>query len=287
MSRLAFAFAMSFGCKQASTVVAQPDPSTRPVPSSPPSPTTPPDVTRLRGPIAGGYTLASARVVVGEPIVAKLALHSTKGPITIFVGGDQRNEANYPMRVGISVTDASGAVVCDSVDAPEIMSFGGIGSDQTFKEGETFFEGAVLNPACKAFAKPGDYRVTLHRRLAFMSMTVTLPGSTVPTSCDVHPVHENDLPKGLPAGCSKQLEDLPAVTSVLSLHVDPFDAAKLRAAFAARLSESTTGVLQSRILLYGCGFVACACPKGASDADLLAALPSSLPPKFPRSCASK
>lgn len=243
-------------------------------------------MTRLRGPIAGGYSLASARVVVGEPIVAKLSVKSTKGPLTVFVGGDQRNESNYPMRVGITVTDAGGAVVCDSVDSREIMSFGGIGSDQTFKEGETFFEGAVLNPACKAFAKPGDYRITLHRRLAFMSMTTTTPGSSVPTSCDVHPVHEDVLPKGLPPGCYKQLEDLPAVTSVLSLHVDPFDAAKVRTAFAARLAESND-VLHARVVTYGCGFVACACPPSPKDSDVLAALPAALPAKFPRSCASK
>jgi hypothetical protein len=166
------------------------------------------------------------------------------------------------------------------------MSFGGIGSDWTLKEGETFREGLVLGPACSALAKPGDYRVTLHRRLAFGSMTTKTPGSTVPTSCDVHPLHENGLPPGILAGCLKQLEDLPSVTTELSLHVDPFDAARLRKAVEARLSESTADVAHERVKIYACSWLACACPPSPTDADVLAALPASLPPKFPRSCSS-
>ncbi|MGZ3419928.1 MAG: hypothetical protein ACXVEE_18780 [Polyangiales bacterium] len=271
-------------CKHASSVAPLPDPSTTPLPPPSVPPPKKPDVTRVRGAIEGRYTLSSARVVVGEPIVAKLEVKSTKGPLTLFVGGDQRNEANYPMRVGITVTDANGAVVCDSVDKPELLSFGGIGSDQTFKEGETFVEGAVLDPMCAALAKPGDYRITLHRRLASGSMTILPPAAKVPTSCDVHPVHETAIPAGLPPGCVKQLEDLPSVTTELSLHVDPFDAAKLRASVAARLAESKQDVLHSRIVIWACDWLACSCPKSPSDADVLASLPNTLPPKFPLSC---
>lgn len=282
--------------RSSDTMRPAPDPSTRPLPSttsSAPAPPPQPDVTRVRGDIEGSIRLGSRRVVAGEPIVAMVEVKPLKSPLPVFVGGDQRNEAYYPMRLTVKAFDDHGAVVCDLVDKPAIPSFGGIGSEHTIKLGDTFRETAVLNPVCPALATPGDYRLVLHRRLAPGTLTIVKPGTTIPLSCDVYPVHEGPLPKGNEPGCGPLMDALPSVTSEIMLHVDPFDAEAVRGATKARLDEAVLPTIdetaRSRIAIYVCDWLSCACPPapfGAPrlDADLLGALPSSLPKTFPAAC---
>ncbi len=290
----------ALGCarRERAPLELRPDPSASARPSavtrapSPPAPKQPD--TRVRGDLAGGFSLRRARVVAGEPVVADLELRSTHGPLVIFVGGDQRNAAGFPTRVGVRATDAAGAVVCDSVGKPELMNFGGIGSDRELAQGEPYRESLVLNPACGALGVPGDYHVTLHRRVTDLKLVTTLPGSKVPTSCDVYPVNEGALPPGYPAACEKLMEARPSVTTELTLHVEPFDAGALRIASEARLREAraTTPrdeIGRNRLATYLCDWVACGCPKAApggevTDADVLSALPKRLPASFPKYC---
>ena len=49
--------------------------------------------------------------------------------------------------------DAKGGVVCDTVDAPVIPNFGGLGSERALAEGEPFLEPAVLNPMCPGLGR--------------------------------------------------------------------------------------------------------------------------------------
>lgn len=280
---------------EAPTVRPDPSASARAsVVAAPPAPIRRDARTRLHGDLAGAFSARRARVVAGEPIVIDLELRSTRGPLTLFVGGDQRNAAGFPTRVAVLATDASGKVVCDSVEKPEIASFGGIGGDRVFKQGELYRESLVLNPECGALGAPGDYHVTLHRRVTDTGMVTTLPGSTTKTSCDVYPVHEGPLPAGLPAPCEKMMEGRPSVTTELDLHVDPFDAATvkrvsdeaLRLAAGAKPADE---IGAGRVRTYLCGWVACGCPaKGPgialTDDDVVRALPSSLPRSFPKPC---
>jgi hypothetical protein len=277
----------------------RPDPSASARPSTAktftPPPPAPPPITRIQGDLAGGFSLRRRRVVAGEPVVVDLELRGTRGPLTIFVGGDQRNAANFPTRVAVRATDASGAVVCDSVAKPELMSFGGLGGDRTFKEGERYRDTFVLNPECGALGVPGDYHVTLHRRVTDTTLVTTLPGSTTKTSCDVYPVHEGALPAGLPAPCVAMMDARPSITSELDLHVDPFDAASVRRASEEhlRLASSATPpdeIGSARLRNYLCGWLSCGCaakPPGVplSDADVIGALPAKLPRSFPKPCA--
>src|SRR5205814_1959314 len=95
---------------------------------------------------------------------------STRGPLRVYVGGDQRNQAGYPTRLALQAFDDKGAVVCDSVASPALPNFGGIGSEWKLEAGETFRETAVLNPMCPALATPGEYRLLLHRRISHDGM---------------------------------------------------------------------------------------------------------------------
>lgn len=250
-------------------VTADPTPPSAKSVTPAPAPIAPP-VHTTSGDVVGAFRVASQDVVVAEPIVVVFEVRNDHAPMKAFVGGDQRNAANFPMRVAVKVQDASGAVVCDSVEKPAIMSFGGIGSEMTFAKGETLREGFVLNAACPALATPGDYRVTLHRRVAPMSLTITKPGATVPTSCDIHPVHEGPLPAAYGPDCVKPMASLPWVTTRFGLRVRPFDAIALRRSVDARIAETKhprDDVLEHRIHAWLCGWVACACAKSGSTFD--------------------
>lgn len=250
--------------------------------------------TRLRGDLVGGFTLRRTSVAAGEPIVVDLELRSTRGPLVIYVGGDQRNAAGYPTRVAVKALNAFGGVACDSVAKPELMNFGGIGGERTLREGDTYRESLVLNPACGALGVRGDYAVTLHRRVTDTKMVTTLPGSKDPTSCDLYPVHEGALPAGYPAACEKMMEARASVTTELRLHVTDFDATAVRRESELRLREAgaTTPrdeIGRARLTTWLCGWVACGCPKASpsgevTDGDVLGALPARLPPKFPKMC---
>jgi hypothetical protein len=293
-----FALTLGAACtKSSETVRPTADPSTKPLPPSPStSPKLPPspDVTRIVGDLEGTLSLRSHRVVVGEPIVANVDVRPLKSALKVFVGGDQRNEAAYPMRIALKAFDDKGAVVCDLVDKPAIPSFGGIGSEQTVKVGETFHETAVLDAVCPAFATPGDYRVILHRRFAPGGLTVTKPGSTIPLSCDYYPVHEGPIPAGYEPKCTPLMDALPSITSEIMLHVAPFDAAAVRLATEARLHEASAAtpideVARSRVSVWICGWVSCACPASPpglplADKDVVGAIPAALPKTFPRAC---
>ena len=298
---LVVAAAVVVACSRVSSVQPSPDPSTKPLPTTPskPSPKPPPDdVLRVHGDIEGKIFLRSRAVVVGEPIVAVIEARSTKGPLKVNVGGDQRNEAGYPNRLAMRVLDEKGDVVCDTVDAPALPNFGGIGSEQTVPDTETWREGAVLNPMCPGLAIPGDFRVILHRRISHDGMITKTAGSTVPTSCDVYPVHEGALPKGYAPGCDAQMDALPWITVETTLHVGAFDAKKLRVATEARLHDAAPPTTAAkwvsngeswRIDIWICDWLSCACPKvtggdGHTDLELLSSLPSSLPKSFPASC---
>ncbi|MBI2388147.1 MAG: hypothetical protein HYV09_00910 [Deltaproteobacteria bacterium] len=278
---------IALACRRDAPVDVRPDP-TPPSPSpAPPSPAPKPaPAHRVRGDLDGRFGLASDRVVVGEPIVVELAARPTKAPLTVFVGGDMRNVANYPLRFGVRAWDASGALVCDLVDKPPFPSFGGMGSDRVIPVGDTFRERVVLNPACPALATPGSYRVSVHRRFTTMAMTITKPGSPVPLSCDVVPIHEDPLPSWLDPGCAKLLAGAPSVTSDLRINVAPYDAKAARAATEARLREAPTDeILRHRIERHLCGFVTCSCPKSPlSAADLVSAIPAAPAKTFPGAC---
>jgi hypothetical protein len=306
MRRAALVFALvaiGVACSRPSSVQPAPDPSSKPLPPPKTKPTTaslPDDVVRTHGDIEGKISLRSRTVVVGEPIVAMVEARSTKGPLKVFVGGDQRNSAGYPTRLALRALDAQGGVVCDSVDAPALPNFGGIGAEQTVPQTETWTEGAVLNPMCPGLAKPGKYSLNLHRRIAHDGMLTTKPGSAVPLSCDFYPVHEGPMPKGWEPACSAQMDALPWITTETTVVVEPFDAARLRVATEARLHEAAPPTAPPawvgadsearwRIDIYVCEWLACGCPKvtggdGHSDAQLLSALPSSLPKSFPDLC---
>ncbi len=286
---------LASACSRTSREPIQNDPSSKPLPSvSAEPPTKVTDTTRLRGDIDGRFTLRATRVTAFEPIVAHLDVRSTKGAIPIFVGGDQRNAAMYPLRIAIRATNAKGEVVCDSVAKPAVWSFGGIGGERTFAEGETFHETAVLNALCPALATPGDYKLFLHRRLAPGTLILKPLDGGVPRSCDIHPVHEGALPSGYEAGCVKMMDGLPSVTTELALHVDPFSAATLHSGSETALSglkKEHDEVGRERVIAWLCGWVACACPTMTSpsatslaDAVVLGALPKVPPATFPRSC---
>ena len=270
-----------------STVRADPTPPVAAVDAvSTPLPL-PPPVHTVSGPIKGSFEVRAQRVVVAEPIVISFVVVPTIA-LEIFLGGDQRNQANFPMRVAVKVMDAAGSIVCDSVDKPALPSFGGLGSASTYAPGKEFRESFVLNPICPALATPGRYRVTLHRRLAPMSLTVTKAGSTVPLSCDIHPLHEGPLPTSYGPDCVKAVASLPWVTTQFDLDVRPFDAATLAKAVDTRLDEAaraTDTMAKHRIETWLCGWVACGCAKmGATfkPADLPAAEPSTLAKGCPR-----
>lgn len=280
---LASVFALA--CRREAPVEVRPDP-TPPAPAPPAPPSKPAPVHRVRGDLDGRFTLASDRVVVGEPIVVELEARPTKAPLTVFVGGDMRNLANYPLRYGVRAWDAAGALVCDLVDKPPFPSFGGMGGEQVIVVGDAFRERVVLNPACPALATPGSYRVSVHRRFTTLKMTVTKPGSAYPLSCDVVPIHEDPLPAGLDAGCVKLLAGAPSVTSDFWITVAPFDAKAVRAATEARLHEAPKDeILRHRLERHVCSFLTCSCPKSPlSAADLVATIPAAPAKSFPGAC---
>jgi hypothetical protein len=257
-----------------------------PSPSVSPPPEPPKPKTRVHGDIDGRFTIANANVFAGEPIVVELEFQPLSADLTVFFGGDMRNQANYPMRFAVRATDAGGKEVCDLVAKPALMSFGGPGSDRVIAKGELYRERFVLNPACPALATPGSYRVTVHRRLTRMSMTIKKPGSPTPMSCDVTPIHEDPLPAWIDPACAKMLTDAPSVTTELAIVVKPFDQKEVRAAIAARLHEAPKDeTLRHRVQAFVCRFVTCSCPAlPAAESDLLAAIGATPQPTFPASC---
>lgn len=241
----------------------------------------------MHGQIDGRFVPASSSVIVGEPVVITLEVRPTVGPMHAVVGGDGRNSAAFPTRVAVKAIDlSSGDTVCDNVKTPPFPSFGGIGSEQTFAKGQWLRDPFVLNPACPGLAHPGRYRITLHRRLTDLQMKVTKPGATHATSCDVHPLHEGPASfPGEPA-CERLLDARPSVTTEFELSVEPFDAHSLRRAVQARLRDTSDEMGRQRLTRWLCGWLACGCSTkgGATDADVLSALPASLPGAFPAPC---
>lgn len=237
----------------------------------------------MKGDIDGRFVLSGGPYVAGEPIVVAFEL-TPRAPLTVFFGGDQRNAANYPMRFSVRARDPSGKVVCDLVDKPPFPSFGGIGSDRTLAKGERYLERFVLNPACPALATPGTWLLELHRRLTDSGLAIPGDGG-VPLSCDVVPVHEA-TPAWLDPKCRAKLDAVPSVTAEAMVTVVPFEPKAARAALEARLREvDKDEILHHRIERWVCGTLSCSCPKaGMSDADLLAAMPASLPAGFPAAC---
>lgn len=279
------------GCGREAKVVVRADPTPQDAAPAPVVPPKPAPEHRTHGDLTGKFTLAADKVVVGEPIVVTLELTAQKAPMTIFVGGDMRNAANYPLRFSVRATDSSGAEVCDLVAKPPFPSFGGPGSDRTLAKGETMRESFVVNPACPALGTAGSYRITVHRRVTTMGMVMKKPGATVPTSCDVVPIHEDPLPAWIDPLCAKQLTDAPSVTSVLPIEIAPFDAKRVRTGIEARLKEIDGAtprdeILRHRLERHVCGVLSCACPKPppVSNADLLSSVPAALPGSFPGFC---
>jgi len=260
-----------------------------------------PPTTRVRGDIDGRFSARRTHVVVGEPVVIDLELRSTRGSLTFSVGGDQRNMATFPTRIAVKAIDVHGAVVCDSVARPALVSFGGPQGGTTLAPGATFRQTFVLNPMCPTLGSPGDLHVTLHRRLTFAGLTLPKPGTRPPRPCDVFPVHEGPLPPSrLPEGygaCEKTMEEAPSITTELDLHVAPFDAAALREATEARLREAGAETPRDDLARYSiaawvCAWLVCGCdfpkPQGRlEDADVLAVLPAQLPATFPEYCPRK
>jgi hypothetical protein len=236
---------------------------------------------RLRGDIAGGFVVGRQEVRVAEPVVLAFEVHSTDGPMTVFLGGDQRNAAYFPTRVGVKVQRVDDStVVCDSVAAPAIPSFGGPGGDHTLQQGELLRESFVLNPMCPALADPGTYRVTLHRRITSMAMVIDVKG--VPTSCDVSPVHEDAPLRGLPDGCAEIMRAVPSVTTTFELEVLPYDRAEAETAIADAYARADAAspkdeILKNRLDAWLRGWVKC---DGAS-------LPEVAPPTLAVGCAKR
>lgn len=268
---------------------SKPAPASRPPASAPAASV---GTTRIHGPIEGQIELASQSVVVGEPIVAVVTAHAKSGTLPVYVGGDQRNAAAFPTRLTFKVFDAKDRLVCDTLGKPAIMSFGGIGSVQTFPAGTDFRETAVLNAMCPALASPGDYRIVLHRRLSHDDMTVRRPGNDTPLSCDIYPVHEGPLPDGYEPGCAPLMADLPSLTRSIALHVAPFDAARFRQGSEARWREARSAdgkpdaSARSRIAVWLAGWIACRPTESMpTEHERLGALPDRLPATFPTECS--
>jgi hypothetical protein len=298
MPVVALAVLAARGCPpRAEPVQVRSEPSASAVPPVSPAPPRLP-ITRLRGDIEGRFSVRRTRVVAGEPIVVDLEIRS---PLAVAFGGDVLNLAGFPTRVAVKATDAAGAAVCDSVGKPVLVSMGGPGGDRALAAGETYRESFVLNPSCPALGSPGDYHVTLHRRLTNGSMRVKDPASPLPSPCDVFPVHEGPLPAGRAPLCAELVDAAPSVTTELDLHVEPFDAAALRAQTAARLAEASSAtprddIGRQSLAIWICGWLTCACHAACgcpnavpsivavADADLAGILPAALPASFPASC---
>lgn len=234
---------------------------------------------RLRGEIAGGFVVARQEVRVAEPVMIAFEVRSTKGPMTVFVGGDQRNAAAFPTRIGVKVQRVDdGETVCDSVASPAIPSFGGPGGDRQLAEGELLRESFVLNPMCPALAEPGTYRVSLHRRITSMAMVIDVKGTR--TSCDLSPVHEDGPLRGLPDGCAEMMEAVPSVTTVFDLEVLPYDRVAVQMAIdgayaRANATSPKDEIAKNRLDAWLKGWVTC-------GAD---ALPAEVPKTLGTGCA--
>jgi hypothetical protein len=140
---------------------------------------------------------------------------------------------------------------------------------------------------CPALATPGDYRVTLHRRLSHDGLLTHVGASKTPTSCDIYPVNEGPLPRGYPAHCIRMMDSLPSVTTETNVHVAPFDRPALAAATGAAL-HAAEPILREQLARYICGWLACKGPsEPPGDRDLLATLPTTLPHSFPSPCPTR
>jgi hypothetical protein len=246
---------------------------------------------RVVGDISGQFAVAKQTVRVAEPIMVALEVRSLDGPLVVFAGGDSRNAAYFPMQVGVKVQRmADGAVVCDSVASPAIMNFGGPGGDRTLGEGELMRESFVLNPICPALATPGNYRVSLHRRLMSMRMMTKPPGAKVPTSCHAFPLHEDAELEGLHAECIRMLREAPSVTTNVEIEVLPYQREEVQAAIAgayarADASDPKDEIAKSRIDAWLCNWVSCACA-GLPDARTVA-LPEERLTKLETGCMGR
>jgi hypothetical protein len=73
---------------------------------------------------------------------------------------------------------------------------------------------------------------------------------------------------------------------VFELSVEPFEAQALRRAVEIRLGDTREEMARNRLTRWLCGWLACGCSTkgGATDVEVLAALPASLPSGFPGPC---
>jgi hypothetical protein len=230
---------LAFACTSAESPVSSPAPEV----AAPGDPVPGPDEPEswIRGRITGRFVVPRQVVRVAEPVMVEFEVRSEDGPLVVFVGGDQRNAAYFPTRVGVKATRVDdGAVVCDSVASPAIPSFGGPGADRTLVQDEVLRESFVLNPMCPALAEPGTYRMELHRRLTHSGMRTKKPDEPTLVSCDIHPVHMHSELVGVPQACVEMMENAPSVTTKFEVTVRPYDREAVEAAISAAYARASS-----------------------------------------------
>jgi len=248
------AIALPLGCRNPPTIHAD---DARVIDAAPPAPP-PPRNTRIKGPLAGGFTSNKARYLALEPIFVSLdAKNIGADPLEFDVGGDYRG-SYLPIRYGVYVREESGKKVCDIHDDPP-MSLGGLGSVRRLGAGEAFRETFAINSVCP-ITTPGRYVVTIVRR--FGKQFFSDAGS-----CDDMLASES-IPKGTSPACAKFLEDAPLMATDLPLEILPYD----QKALATELTPYATAAKSARDLgdqyektLYFqwlCRNVTCSCMTG-------------------------
>jgi hypothetical protein len=243
-------------------------------------------VSRVRGPIAGGFTLNKQRYVALEPIFASLnAKNTDPGPVEFDVGGDYRG-SYLPIRYGVYVRDASGTKVCDIREKPP-MTFGGLGSARRLGSGEEFRETFAINSVCDAIVKPGRYTVTLVRRFSHQFFA-----DAGVTGCDDMLAGESPPPGATPA-CAKFLDASPIIATDIEIEIDAYNAKSLAAvldpfAVEARTAKDIGDHWEHTLYMqWLCHHVTCSCGTGPAftkPSDLapflsgvIAKLPASVP----------
>lgn len=273
------------GCQRQTAPIQKDEARSVPSHSAPAPPAPPKPISRIKGPLAGGFSLNKTRYIALEPIFASLdAKNTDPGPISFDVGGDYRG-SYLPIRYGVFVRDESGVKVCDIRATPPI-SFGGLGSARRLGPGESFRETFAINSVCEAITKPGRYIVTLVRR--FSQQMFTDAG----VSCDDMLATES-IPPGTSAACAKFLDAAPIIATDLAFEVVAYDpkllAAELDPYVVAAKSAKDIGDQYDRTLYFQwlCRHVTCSCGPGpaftkASDlAPFMTSVIAKLPPTVP------
>ncbi len=274
------------GCHRPTSAIQADDARAAPD-TTPPPPLPPKHVSRIRGPLSGGFALDKQRYVALEPLFVTLDAKNTgEDPLSFDVGGDYRG-SYLPIRYGVFIRDESGAKVCDIRATPPI-SFGGLGSVRRLGPGESFRETFAINSVCDALTKPGHYTATLVRR--FSNQFFSDAGS-----CDDMLATES-VPPGTSPTCTKFLDEAPMIATDLAFEIVAYDPRSLAAlldpfAVAAKTAKDI-GDQYERTLYFQwlCRHVTCSCGPGpaftkASDltpfmTSVIAKLPPGIPPKL-------